>query len=88
MSILITRPSPAGEALVSRLRALGQVAWSFPLIEFVAGRELPTLADRLATLTKNDLVFALSQHAVAFAHAQLQRDGRHWPASPRYFAIG
>ncbi|HAU6531213.1 TPA: uroporphyrinogen-III synthase, partial [Salmonella enterica] len=27
MSILITRPSPAGEALVSRLRALGQVAW-------------------------------------------------------------
>ncbi|KJT40198.1 uroporphyrinogen-III synthase, partial [Salmonella enterica subsp. enterica serovar Heidelberg str. RI-11-013374] len=26
MSILITRPSPAGEALVSRLRALGQVA--------------------------------------------------------------
>lgn len=42
MSILITRPSPAGEALVSRLRALGQVAWSFPLIEFVAGRELPT----------------------------------------------
>ncbi|MDI5349452.1 hypothetical protein MJL48_31760, partial [Salmonella enterica subsp. enterica serovar Kentucky] len=42
-------PSPAGEALVSRLRALGQVAWSFPLIEFVAGRELPTLADRLAT---------------------------------------
>ncbi len=56
MSILITRPSPAGEALVSRLRALGQVAWSFPLIEFVAGRELPTLADRLATLTENDLV--------------------------------
>lgn len=88
MSILITRPSPAGEVLVSRLRALGQVAWSFPLIEFVAGRELPTLADRLATLTENDLVFALSQHAVAFAHAQLQRDGRNWPASPRYFAIG
>lgn len=64
------------------------MAWSFPLIEFVAGRELPTLADRLATLTENDLVFALSQHAVAFAHAQLQRDGRNWPVAPRYFAIG
>jgi uroporphyrinogen-III synthase len=25
MSILVTRPSPAGEELVSRLRALGQV---------------------------------------------------------------
>lgn len=27
-------PFSAGERLVSRLRALGQVAWSFPLIEF------------------------------------------------------
>lgn len=34
MSILVTRPSPAGEELVSRLRTLGQVAWHFPLIEF------------------------------------------------------
>lgn len=29
MSILVTRPSPAGEQLVSRLRALGQVALEF-----------------------------------------------------------
>lgn len=34
MSILVTRPSPAGEELVSRLRTLGKVARSFPLIEF------------------------------------------------------
>lgn len=34
MSILVTRPSPAGEELVSRLRTLGQVARHFPLIEF------------------------------------------------------
>ena len=37
MSILVTRPSPAGEELVSRLRTLGQVAWHFPLIEFSPG---------------------------------------------------
>ncbi|ASE82435.1 TPA: uroporphyrinogen-III synthase [Citrobacter koseri] len=88
MSILVTRPSPSGEELVSRLRTLGQVAWSFPLIEFTPGRELVTLADRLAALTDNDLVFALSQHAVAFAHAQLQQQGLDWPVQPRYFAIG
>lgn len=29
MSILVTRPSPAGEELVSRLRTLGQVACIF-----------------------------------------------------------
>ncbi len=88
MSILVTRPSPAGEQLVSRLRALGQVAWSFPLIEFSPGRSLSALADQMHTLQEGDLVFALSQHAVAFAHARLQQDGFQWPAIPRYFAIG
>ena len=37
MSILVTRPLPQGEALVSRLRAMGRVAWGFPLIEFTPG---------------------------------------------------
>ncbi|MFT2950659.1 uroporphyrinogen-III synthase, partial [Klebsiella pneumoniae] len=88
MSILVTRPSPAGEQLVSRLRALGQVAWSFPLIEFSPGRELSALADQMNTLQEGDLLFALSQHAVEFAHAQLQQQGLNWPTAPRYFAIG
>lgn len=88
MSILVTRPSPAGEELVSRLRALGKVAWSFPLIEFTPGRELATLPDRLAAFSANDLIFVLSQHAVTFAHAHLQHHGLHWPVAPRYFAIG
>ena len=64
MSILVTRPSPAGEELVSRLRTLGQVAWHFPLIEFSPGQQLPQLADQLAALGESDLLFALSQHAV------------------------
>lgn len=88
MSILVTRPSPAGEQLVSRLRALGQVAWSFPLIDFSPGRELSRLADHLRALQAGDMLFALSQHAVEFAHARLQQEGQSWPDSPRYFAIG
>lgn len=88
MSILVTRPSPAGEELVSRLRALGQEAWSFPLIEFTPGRDLSRLPEALAALTDNDLLFALSQHAVSFAHAHLERQREKWPAEPRYFAIG
>src|SRR5699024_11736916 len=74
MSILVTRPSPAGEELVSRLRTLGQVAWHFPLIEFSPGRQLPQLADQLAALGESDLLFALSQHAVAFAQSQLRSE--------------
>lgn len=88
MNILVTRPSPAGEMLVSRLRALGQVAWSFPLIEFTPGRELNMLPERLSALGKDDMVFALSQHAVTFAHAHLQQTHTHWPLQPAYFAIG
>ena len=88
MSILVTRPSPAGEELVSRLRTLGQVAWHFPLIEFSPGRQLPQLADQLAALGERDLLFALSQHAVAFAQSQLHQQDRKWPRLPDYFAIG
>ncbi|WP_318368375.1 uroporphyrinogen-III synthase [Enterobacter sp.] len=88
MSILVTRPSPSGEELVSRLRAQGLVAWSFPLIEFTPGLELATLPAQLSALTANDLVFVLSQHAVTFANAHLQQQGYRWPTIPHYFAIG
>ena len=88
MSCLVSRRAPLGEELVSRLCALGQVAWNFPLIEFMPGRELSVLHDRLACLRADDLVFALSRHAVEFAQAQLQRQSASWPGPPRYFAIG
>ena len=88
MSILVTRPSPQGDELVSRLRALGREAWSFPLIEFAPGSELPHLSHRLAALGEGDLLFALSQHAVAFAQARLQQEGADWPDTPGYFSIG
>ena len=73
---------------MSRLRTLGQVAWSFPLIEFSPGRELSALADRINTLQEGDLLFALSHHAVEFANAQLQQQSLSWTTAPRYFAIG
>ncbi|MEO3992368.1 uroporphyrinogen-III synthase [Pseudocitrobacter cyperus] len=88
MSILVTRPSPKGEELVSRLRTLGRVAWSFPLIEITPGRELAVLSPALDALRTGDLLFALSPHAVSFAQAQLQQQGRIWPSQPGYFAIG
>ncbi|STJ14329.1 uroporphyrinogen III synthase [Escherichia coli] len=40
MSILVTRPSPAGEELVSRLAHTGAGGWHFPLIEFSPGRTI------------------------------------------------
>lgn len=88
MSILVTRPSPACGRISEPSAHTGQGGWSFPLIEFTHGRELPTLSRHLETLGDNDLLFALSQHAVSFAHAQLQQQGLNWPSLPHYFAIG
>ncbi|QKJ89156.1 Uroporphyrinogen-III synthase [Paramixta manurensis] len=88
MTILVTRPSPAAEELVTRLRTLGLVAWSFPLIEFTPGRELDRLPGQLAALQPADLVFALSQHVIHYAQPLLQQAGLTWPASLNYYAIG
>ncbi|PWC11776.1 uroporphyrinogen-III synthase [Brenneria roseae subsp. americana] len=88
MTILVTRPSPAGEQLVTRLRKLGYSAWHSPLIEFSPGRELDRLPALLAALRPGDMVFALSQHAIDYAVPQLARAGSGWSSTLSYYAIG
>lgn len=88
MSILVTRPSPASDQLVSRLRSRGQVAWALPLIEFTPGRQLDLLPIRLRALAPQDLVFILSQQAVHYAHPAITQAGEAWPAGLNYYAIG
>src|SRR5471030_2309363 len=88
MTILVTRPSPSGEQLVSRLRTLGRVAYHSPLIEFAPGRELATLPNLLSSLNPHDLVFVLSQHVVKYAEHALNQAKQHWPEAVNYYAIG
>lgn len=88
MSILVTRPSPAGEQLVSRLRTLGRVAYHSPLIEFSPGSELVKLPEMLSSLQRQDLIVVLSQHAVNYANRALQQQHQHWPDFVDYYAIG
>ncbi|AUX74181.1 uroporphyrinogen-III synthase [Erwinia pyrifoliae] len=88
MSILVTRPSPAADELVSRLRQRGDVAWAFPLIEFAPGKQLDILPDRLKALKAGDLVFILSQHVIHYARPTFTREDPPWPASLDYYAIG
>lgn len=88
MTILVTRPAPAAEELVSRLRKAGRVAWSMPLIEFTPGTGLDGLPTQLALQQEGDLVFILSQHAIHYAQPALTRAGITWPANLHYYAIG
>ncbi|SUX88199.1 uroporphyrinogen-III synthase [Citrobacter koseri] len=74
---------------MSRLRTLGQVAWSFPLIEFTPGRGTGNACRSPGRRSRTTIWCSpLSQHAVTFAHAQLQQQGLGWPVQPCYFAIG
>lgn len=88
MNILVTRPSPAAEQLVSRIRNSGHSAWALPLIEYTPGTQLDILPARLHELRAGDLVFALSKPAVHYAHPALIQAGMHWPDHLEYYAIG
>lgn len=88
MNILVTRPSPAGEQLVNRLRACGKSAWHLPLIDFMPGNDLPFLAEHLTTLSTGDLLFIISQRAINFAHPWLIQQGISWPTELQYYAMG
>ncbi|MFI8416160.1 uroporphyrinogen-III synthase [Serratia sp. NPDC078593] len=88
MTILVTRPSPFGEQLISRLRLLGRIAYHAPLIDFAPGADLPQLPQALQQLHYGDLVFVLSQHSVNYAHSVIGRAGLSWPVKPSYYAIG
>nr|CBX79002.1 uroporphyrinogen III synthase [Erwinia amylovora ATCC BAA-2158] len=88
MSILVTRPLPAADQLVSRLRQRGSVAWAFPLIEFAPGKQLDILPERLKALKARDLVFILSQHVIHFTRPTFTAEDSPWSASLDYYAIG
>lgn len=88
MTVLVTRPSPAGEALVQLLQTHQIPAMHTPLITFAAGRELEQFPQKLQSLHAGDLVFAVSQNAVQFAQQALTEQHQHWPEHLHYFAIG
>ena len=88
MSILVTRPSPAADELVARLRRRGQDAWALPLIEFTPGRQLEILPERLQSLPPGSLVFILSQQVIRFIRAHVTQVNLTWPATLDYYAIG
>ncbi len=87
MSILVTRPLPQGEALVSRLRAMGRVARSFPLIEFT--RQGASRAGRCACPTgaRRSAICAIPACG-GIRPCPSAAAGPATPTSPRYFAIG
>lgn len=88
MSILITRPSPAGEQLMQRLIDAGKHAFHAPLIEIATGKELSILENKLNKLSTGDYLFLLSKNAVWYANWQLNQLQQSWPDTLFYYGIG
>ncbi|MCD1126008.1 uroporphyrinogen-III synthase [Jinshanibacter sp. LJY008] len=88
MTILVTRPTPAGDELVKQLIALGFNAYHTPLISFAPGDELNSLPNNLNMLRQGDLLIAASQHAVYYARDTLLKENHAWPDNIDYLAIG
>ncbi|MGL5372946.1 MAG: uroporphyrinogen-III synthase, partial [Aeromonas veronii] len=84
MTPLVVRPAAQAAELVQLLRQHGHAPLCCPLLETVAGSELPLLPDLLRSA---DAVIAVSIHAVHFAHDFLLQTGQTWPHI-EYFAVG
>lgn len=81
---LVVRPAAQATELEQLLRQHGHVPLCCPLLETVAGSDLPRLPELLA---QADIVIAVSIHAVHFAHDFLLQTGLTWPHI-EYFAVG
>ncbi|URJ25056.1 uroporphyrinogen-III synthase [Candidatus Blochmannia ocreatus (nom. nud.)] len=88
MTILVTRPSPYGEKLVSKLLSFGKKAFHLPLIYFSTGKTLYLLEKQLNLLSKGDLLLITSQQAINYAHRRLIDIRKSWPIGLIYCAIG
>ncbi|WP_421217287.1 uroporphyrinogen-III synthase [Aeromonas enteropelogenes] len=81
---LVVRPAAQATELEQLLRQHGHAPLCCPLLETVAGSDLPRLPELLA---QADIVIAVSIHAVHFAHDFLLQTGLTWPHI-EYFAVG
>lgn len=88
MNVLITRPDERGQHLVNMLAERGIFAIHQPLFRLEAGRELPLLPAVLTRLNPQDYIFAVSKHAISYAHNALKEVGFHWRSDLHYFSVG
>lgn len=88
MAVLITRPDDRGKQLVDLLIQAGIFSIHLPLFTVEAGRELNDLPNRLLQLKAGDYVFAVSKHAISYAHQTLKNTGFSWRQDLHYFAVG
>ncbi|WP_070962904.1 uroporphyrinogen-III synthase [Vibrio sonorensis] len=85
MVVLVTRPNVEGHELCMMLNESGIASLHHPLINIEPSSKITGL-DR--ALQRADIVIAVSQHAVSYAHQYLQEHALNWPKTSHYLAVG
>lgn len=88
MTVLVVRPAPECDALVKQLIEAGVKALPAPLLSFQPGDDLPALNQALQSLKKNSIVIAVSPRAVSYSCQYLDTNGKRWPNTLTYLAVG
>ncbi|MGR6840929.1 uroporphyrinogen-III synthase [Aliivibrio wodanis] len=88
MTILVTRPEQESQALCDALNQLGHPAISHPLLTVHPGRELSLLPALFSSLSADDFIITVSQHAVQHTQHYLQQQQKEWKKGVNYLAVG
>ncbi len=88
MAILVTRPEQESQALCDALNQLGHPAISHPLLTIHPGKDLPQLTTLFSSLHSQDVLIAVSQHAVLQTQHYLAQHHIKWKQELNYIAIG
>ncbi len=88
LQVLVTRPLPENEGLCQRIRDIGGLAISFPLLSFFPVTQSVVLQQQLLQLDRVHWLIFVSPRAVEFALPMLQALCPILPAHLQYAAIG
>ncbi len=88
MKVLVVRPAPSCNELVNWLNQIQISAVAAPLLSFSIGAKSAELGKRLKAFSSGDLVIAVSQRAIHYAHQALEKANISWPTDLTYIAIG
>lgn len=91
LSVLVTRPGAAAEALARRIEARGGAAVVFPVIDIAPPADANALraaAREFAAGRAVDMAVFISAHAATAVGAQLKRLGMRAPNTTRIAAVG
>jgi uroporphyrinogen-III synthase len=85
MAILVARPGSSGELLCQSIHNSGGLALHFPFIEIKTNTQNTTLLD---SLSKADIIIAVSQHSVSSSQELLGKEKVSWPKGRVYLGVG